>query len=242
MPGRDRRARAVRGRPRLRWVRRPPAGGLRPVARRDVSRRREHDPRGAARARALRRHARRRGVDGQQDRRAAIRDRPSTSASCTRRSSGRPSSITRRAPSARSPKPLGPVYRAEDVAEAVAVCARHPRAEIHVGGSAAAASLLAMVSRPLTELAPRHLRRGRPAPPRPGSRPGDAVGAAGPAAHRAAGALTAGRSRIRKRSSSRRSPPTLGPARPGRPAVPTRLWRAQRATGPPPSAPPHRHA
>jgi NAD(P)-dependent dehydrogenase (short-subunit alcohol dehydrogenase family) len=51
------------------------------------------------------------------------------------------------------PKPLRPVYRAEDVAEAVAACARHPRAEIHVGGSAAAASLLAMVSRPLTELA-----------------------------------------------------------------------------------------
>ena len=51
------------------------------------------------------------------------------------------------------PRPLRPVYRVEDVAEAVVACARHPRAEIHVGGSATAANALAMLSRPLMELA-----------------------------------------------------------------------------------------
>lgn len=50
------------------------------------------------------------------------------------------------------PRPLPPVYRPEDVADAVLACARHPRAELHVGGSATAARALAL-ARPLTELA-----------------------------------------------------------------------------------------
>jgi NAD(P)-dependent dehydrogenase (short-subunit alcohol dehydrogenase family) len=50
------------------------------------------------------------------------------------------------------PEPLRPVYRVEEVADAVLACILHPRAEMHVGGSATALNILRNVARPLTEL------------------------------------------------------------------------------------------
>lgn len=51
------------------------------------------------------------------------------------------------------PKPLRPTYRPEDVADVIAACVRRPRAEVHVGGTAVLLSAVAMLSRPLRELA-----------------------------------------------------------------------------------------
>jgi NAD(P)-dependent dehydrogenase (short-subunit alcohol dehydrogenase family) len=50
------------------------------------------------------------------------------------------------------PHPLRPVYRPDDVADAVLACVRHPRAEIIVGGSATLAGALTALSRPLSDL------------------------------------------------------------------------------------------
>jgi NAD(P)-dependent dehydrogenase (short-subunit alcohol dehydrogenase family) len=50
------------------------------------------------------------------------------------------------------PRPLRPVYRPEVVAEAVLECARRPRPEVAVGGSAAAFTVLATVARPILDL------------------------------------------------------------------------------------------
>jgi NAD(P)-dependent dehydrogenase (short-subunit alcohol dehydrogenase family) len=50
------------------------------------------------------------------------------------------------------PRPLRPVYRTEVVAEAILECARRPRPEVAVGGSAAAFTVLATVGRPLLDL------------------------------------------------------------------------------------------
>ena len=49
------------------------------------------------------------------------------------------------------PHPLRSVYRAEVVAAAVLECVRKPRAEVTVGGSAAALNLLHAVARPLSD-------------------------------------------------------------------------------------------
>jgi hypothetical protein len=44
------------------------------------------------------------------------------------------------------------VYRTEDVARAVVACAKRPRAELDVGGSALLLDLLASVGRPISDL------------------------------------------------------------------------------------------
>ena len=49
------------------------------------------------------------------------------------------------------PRPLRPVYRTEVVAEAILECARRPRPEVAVGGSAAAFTVIATVGRPLLD-------------------------------------------------------------------------------------------
>lgn len=49
------------------------------------------------------------------------------------------------------PHPLRPVYRPEDVAEAVLACIRRPQAELDVGGSAAVLDLLTTFARPLSD-------------------------------------------------------------------------------------------
>jgi hypothetical protein len=58
------------------------------------------------------------------------------------------------ATSARPERPhhLRPVYRPDDVANAVLACIRAPRAEVHVGGSATALNLLTAIARPVAEL------------------------------------------------------------------------------------------
>jgi NAD(P)-dependent dehydrogenase (short-subunit alcohol dehydrogenase family) len=50
------------------------------------------------------------------------------------------------------PRPLRPVYRPEVVAEAVLECARRPRPEVAVGGSAAVFTALGTVARPVLDL------------------------------------------------------------------------------------------
>jgi NAD(P)-dependent dehydrogenase (short-subunit alcohol dehydrogenase family) len=50
------------------------------------------------------------------------------------------------------PKPLRPVYRPEVVAKAIVACAKRPRAELDVGGSAVLLDLLTTVARPLSDL------------------------------------------------------------------------------------------
>jgi len=50
------------------------------------------------------------------------------------------------------PTPLRPVYRPEDVADAVVACLKHPRRELHVGGSTAVARIATSLARPLSEL------------------------------------------------------------------------------------------
>ncbi len=51
-----------------------------------------------------------------------------------------------------APKPLRSTYRTEVVARALVECAIHPRAEVTVGGSAAALALVTTLSRPLSDL------------------------------------------------------------------------------------------
>ncbi len=51
-----------------------------------------------------------------------------------------------------APKPLRSTYRTEVVARALVECAVRPRAEVSVGGSAAALTLMTMLSRPLSDL------------------------------------------------------------------------------------------
>ncbi|MDQ3870120.1 MAG: SDR family oxidoreductase [Chloroflexota bacterium] len=51
----------------------------------------------------------------------------------------------------RTPKPLRPIYGADQVAEAIVSCAEHPRREVYVGGAGAALSLLRHVSPALYE-------------------------------------------------------------------------------------------
>ncbi len=51
-----------------------------------------------------------------------------------------------------APKPLRSTYRTEVVARALVECAVRPRAEVSVGGSAAALSLVTTLSRPLSDL------------------------------------------------------------------------------------------
>jgi len=51
------------------------------------------------------------------------------------------------------PRPLRPAYRPEAVAETIVACARRPRAEVTVGGSAVALGLLHAVARPLADVA-----------------------------------------------------------------------------------------
>jgi NAD(P)-dependent dehydrogenase (short-subunit alcohol dehydrogenase family) len=50
------------------------------------------------------------------------------------------------------PRPLRPAYLPETVAETIVACARRPRAEVTVGGSAAALGALHALARPLAEL------------------------------------------------------------------------------------------
>ncbi len=50
------------------------------------------------------------------------------------------------------PKPLRPVYRPEVVATAIVDCAKHPRAELDVGGSAVLLDLLTTLARPVSDL------------------------------------------------------------------------------------------
>jgi NAD(P)-dependent dehydrogenase (short-subunit alcohol dehydrogenase family) len=66
------------------------------------------------------------------------------------------------------PRPLRPAYLAETVAETIVACARRPRAEVTVGGSAVALGALHALARPLAELVLatygiRGQRGGRPA-------------------------------------------------------------------------------
>jgi hypothetical protein len=49
------------------------------------------------------------------------------------------------------PHPVPPVYRPEEVAEAVLACIRRPRAELNVGGSAVVLDLLTTVARPVSD-------------------------------------------------------------------------------------------
>jgi NAD(P)-dependent dehydrogenase (short-subunit alcohol dehydrogenase family) len=51
-----------------------------------------------------------------------------------------------------APHPVPPVYRVEEVAEAVLACIRRPRAEYNVGGSATAFDFLTRFARPLSDL------------------------------------------------------------------------------------------
>ncbi len=51
-----------------------------------------------------------------------------------------------------APKPLRSTYRTEVVARALVECAVRPRAEVSVGGSAAALTLMTTLSRPLSDL------------------------------------------------------------------------------------------
>jgi NAD(P)-dependent dehydrogenase (short-subunit alcohol dehydrogenase family) len=50
------------------------------------------------------------------------------------------------------PHPLRPLYRPEDVADAVLACIRHPRAELDVGGSATAFDVVQRLARPLADV------------------------------------------------------------------------------------------
>jgi short-subunit dehydrogenase len=50
------------------------------------------------------------------------------------------------------PHPLRPVYRAQDVADAVLACVRNPRAEVQVGGSAVVFNVLTTLARPLSDV------------------------------------------------------------------------------------------
>lgn len=52
----------------------------------------------------------------------------------------------------RRPRPLRPAYLPETVAETIVACARRPRSEVTVGGSAAALGALYVLARPLAEL------------------------------------------------------------------------------------------
>jgi NAD(P)-dependent dehydrogenase (short-subunit alcohol dehydrogenase family) len=49
------------------------------------------------------------------------------------------------------PRPLAPVYAVDDVARAVAACARRPRAQVQVGGSAPLLNALTTFARPVAE-------------------------------------------------------------------------------------------
>jgi NAD(P)-dependent dehydrogenase (short-subunit alcohol dehydrogenase family) len=51
----------------------------------------------------------------------------------------------------RRPRPLRPTYLPETVAETIVACARRPRSEVTVGGSAAALGALHVLARPLAE-------------------------------------------------------------------------------------------
>jgi NAD(P)-dependent dehydrogenase (short-subunit alcohol dehydrogenase family) len=50
------------------------------------------------------------------------------------------------------PHPLPPVYRPEDVVEAVVACMKHPRAEVDVGGGAVLFDAVTRFARPLSDL------------------------------------------------------------------------------------------